>query len=187
LYNSALALSSIGVEFGSVFNFKSSGPWVYRVNGQMYLSLGPLLPHISQKPTFSQLYVYDIEHELDNRHARNMAMDKICLRKLQQLMHHHNPYMQHYKQASQIIEQEPSQNVRLVLKASGTPDPRRFNLPTGNDIAIVVPQSPTVQQFSRRDVLLFKSANDHPRGFITERIHEMHPMYDPTSYPLLFI
>jgi hypothetical protein len=187
LYNSALALSSIGVDFGSVFNFQTTGPWIYKVNGQMYHSLGPILPASNQKPTFSQLYVYDTEHELDNRHARNTSMDKECLHNLQQLMHEHNPYVHQYKQASQIIQQEPSQNVQLVLKATGTPDPRRFNTPTGNDIAIVLPQDSPQCQFSHRDVVLFKTAADNPQGFTTKRIHELHPMYDPTAYPLFFI
>ncbi len=84
-----------------------------------------------------------------------------------------------------MIHQNPSQDVQLILKASGTPDPRTFNLPTGNDIAIVIPQIDTDKP-SYRDVVLYKTANDHPKGYTTVRINEMHPMYDPTAYPLLF-
>lgn len=89
-------------------------------------------------------------------------------------------------QMGEMIQQNPTQDVRLVLKSRGTPDPRRYNLPTGDDIAIVIPQ-PNQQETTYRDVVLYKSAEHHPRGFQTVRIHELHPMYDPTAYPIFFM
>ena len=86
------------------------------------------------------------------------------------------------------MQQYPSQDVRLVLKAKGTPDRRRYNLPTGDDIAIVIPQvTDTQHEIAKRDVVLYKTARNHPRGHETVRIHELHPLYDPTAYPLLFM
>lgn len=102
-YNSALALSSIGVDLGSVFQFKTTGPYVYKMNGQMYHSLGAILPEPDKEPTFSQLYVYDQENELSNRLKRNPDMDRECLALLQDLMHRHNPYVQQYMQVSVVI------------------------------------------------------------------------------------
>lgn len=88
-------------------------------------------------------------------------------------------------QVADIVKGNPSSDVRLVLKASGTPDARRYNLPTSNDIAIVIPQLNPTHHY--RDVVLYKTAKDHPDGYSTVRIHELHPMYDPTAYPLFFI
>ncbi len=186
-YNSALALSSVGVELGTTFKFDNRGPWTYKISGQIYHSLGTILPNANSTPVFSQLYVYDKENELTNRHNRNTDnMERETLKELQEIMHENNPYVQEYMKAAEIIKQNPSQDIQLVLKASGTPDPRRYNLPTGNDIAIVIPQINT-DKLSYRDVILYKSADDHPKGYKTVRINEMHPMYDPTAYPLLFI
>ncbi len=186
-YNSALALSSVGVELGTTFKFDNRGPWTYKISGQIYHSLGNIFPNANSTPVFSQLYVYDKEHELSNRHSRNSAnMERKTLKELQDTMHENNPFVLEYLKAAEVIEQNPSQDVHLVLKASGTPDPRRYNLPTGNDIAIVIPQVGTKAP-TYRDVILYKSAADHPKGYTTVRINEMHPLYDPTAYPLLFI
>ncbi len=186
-YNSALALSSIGVELGETFKFDSRGPWTYKISGQVYHSLGTIFPKINSSPVFSQLYVYDREHELSNRQKRNPDnMDDKTLKQLQDMMHDHNPYVKEYIKAADMVQENSSQDIRLVLKASGTPDPRRFNLPTGNDIAIVIPQINTDKP-TYRDVVLYKTAEYHPRGYTTVRMNEMHPMYDPTAYPLLFI
>ncbi len=186
-YNSALALSSIGVELGETFKFDTRGPWTYKISGQVYHSLGTIFPKTNSSPVFSQLYVYDREHELTNRQKRNPDnMDEKTLKKLQDMMHENNPYVKEYIKAADMAKENPSQDIRLVLKAAGTPDPRRFNLPTGNDIAIVIPQF-NIDKPTYRDVVLYKTAEDHPRGHTTVRIHEMHPMYDPTAYPLLFI
>jgi hypothetical protein len=99
-FNSALALSSIGVDRGAVFQFQRAGPWVYKLNGQMYHCLGPIMPGRGQTPSFSQLYVYDGQEELGNRHKRNPDMDRDCLALLQDLMHTHNPFVHQYKQVS---------------------------------------------------------------------------------------
>ncbi len=153
-YNSALALSSIGVELGETFKFDTKGPWTYKISGQVYHSLGTIFPKINSSPVFSQLYVYDREHELSNREKGNPDnMDKKTLKQLRDMMHEHNPYVKEYIKAADMIQENTSQDIRLVLKASGTPDPRRFNLPTGNDIAIVIPQINTDKP-TYRDVVL---------------------------------
>ncbi len=186
-YNSALALSSIGVELGTTFKFDYRGPWIYKISGQVYHSLGTIFPNCNSSPVFSQLYVYDREHELANRQKRNPdRMDEKTLQELQDMMHAHNPYVKEYIKAADMVQQNPSQDIQLVLKATGTPDPRRYNLPTGNDLAIVIPQVATNKP-TYRDVVLYKTANDHPQGYTTVCINEMHPMYDPTAYPLLFV
>ncbi len=77
-YNSALALSSIGVEPGETFKFDNRGPWTYKISGQVYHSLGNIFPNTNASPVFSQLYVYDREHELINRQQRNPDMDTGC-------------------------------------------------------------------------------------------------------------
>ena len=97
-YNSALALSSIGVDMGAVFKFDNRGPWIYKITGQVYHSLGPLMPMKNTAPSFSQLYVYDCENELQNRMQRNPEMNENCLASLQALMHQYNPFVKQYKQ-----------------------------------------------------------------------------------------
>ncbi len=92
-YNSALALSSIGVQLGETYKFDNRGPWIYKISGQIYHSLGNIWPNSDSSPVFSQLYVYDREHELINRQARNPDMDSTVLQQLQDMMHEKKIHM----------------------------------------------------------------------------------------------
>ena len=42
-------------------------PQMFKVSGQMYHCMGNVEPYPGQAPEFSQLYVYDQQHELDNQ------------------------------------------------------------------------------------------------------------------------
>ena len=51
-----------------------------------------------------------------------------------------NPYVQVYYQAGDMIRERPVGDIHLVFKTTGTDiDPRRFNLPTGTDVALIIP------------------------------------------------
>ena len=63
-YNSSLAFASLCLT-GQEFTFKHPGPYCYRINGQLYHVLSQMQPEHGQQPTFSQIYIYDCEHELD--------------------------------------------------------------------------------------------------------------------------
>jgi hypothetical protein len=65
-YNSMFSFTSMGGKVDSSIN-KGKGPFVFRLKGQNYHSLGSLLPHDGQKPKFSQLYIYDTDNEIANR------------------------------------------------------------------------------------------------------------------------
>ena len=43
------------------------GPYVFHPNGQNYHRIGSLLPIEGEKPTFTQLYNYDIDNEIGHR------------------------------------------------------------------------------------------------------------------------
>ena len=64
-------------------------------------------------------------------------------------------------------------------------DPCRYNLPTGTDVAIIMPAE-TIEVPCKRDVVVYKSAEDHPNGHTLMKIETIHPMYDPLMYVLMF-
>ena len=64
-------------------------------------------------------------------------------------------------------------------------DPHRYNRPTGTDIAVIIPAE-TTEALCKRDVVDYKSAEDHPNGQTLVRIETIHPMYDPLMYVLMF-
>ena len=64
-------------------------------------------------------------------------------------------------------------------------DPHRYILPTGTDVAVIMPAE-TTEAPCKRDVVVCKSAEDHPNGHTLMRIETIHPMYDPLMYVLMF-
>lgn len=55
---------------GGYVNIKvevGKGPYVYRFSGQNYHKISSLLPIAKKRASFTQLYIYDIENEIDNK------------------------------------------------------------------------------------------------------------------------
>ena len=73
----------------------------------------------------------------------------------------------------------------MILKATNnTVDPRQYNLPTGSDVAVIMPTDS--ETASRRDIIIYKSAAQHPNGQSLMQVDGNHPMYDPLMYVLMF-
>ena len=97
-----------------------------------------------------------------------------------------NPYAQKYCHVGNVINQNPTEDIKLVLRASGSGlDPRRYNLPTGTDIAVIMPMDSN-HNVSKRDIVIYKSVEQHPnnKGWMT--INTEYPMYGPLMYVLMF-
>jgi hypothetical protein len=67
-YNSMFSFTSMGGKIDSSIN-RGNAPFVFRLSGQNYHSIGSLLPESGAKPRFSQLYIYDTDNEVSNRHS----------------------------------------------------------------------------------------------------------------------
>ncbi|KAL4580719.1 hypothetical protein LXL04_016921 [Taraxacum kok-saghyz] len=65
-FNSMFSFTSMGGQVDKSIN-KGKGPYVFRLSGQNYHSMGSLLPDVGSTPKFSQLYIYDTENEEANR------------------------------------------------------------------------------------------------------------------------
>ena len=53
-----------------------------------------------------------------------------------------NPYAKLYRQAGDIIRDNPTENIKLILRShdeKSNIDPCRFNLPAGTDVAVILP------------------------------------------------
>ena len=76
--------------------------------------------------------------------------------------------------------------VRLVLRSpTKKVDPRRYNLPSGADVAVIMPSN-AHEAASKRDVVVYRSPEEHPAGHSLMTIDTIHSMYDPLMYVLMF-
>lgn len=58
-------------------------------------------------------------------------------------------------------------------------DGRRYNAPTSDEVAVILPGTGS-EQVDKRDIIL------HERSGALQRMSEKHPAYDPLHFPILF-
>lgn len=182
-FNSSLAFASLGVKEDIL---PSKGPYTFRICGSVYHRIGHLFPEIGEKPKFSQIYIYDTDHELSNRLVWNTELDRHILLKLQTMLHECNPFVACFKHAAEIFTTTvESENMKLVLKQDTNKDLRRYNLPSASEISVIIPGSSNNSP-SNRDIVLYKRASSNPDSSNIMHINETHQYYDPLHYVLIF-
>ena len=169
-YNSILSCTSFAANVDQ--SFLGQGVSNFRVHGQIYHFIGPLLPEETQSPTFAQLYIYDTLHEDTNRHNIMHELDKDILQQLQHILHQSNPYIQCFRQVGDIIRSNTTADISMLIHTDRTQDPRRYNAPTASDVAAIMIGDGYDINPSNRDILL----RLHDGGL--QRISELHPSYD---------
>ena len=74
-----------------------------------------------------------------------------------------SPFVQVYKHAAAAIEYAGDQgrDIRMVLRADPSKDPRRYNLPTASEVAVLLPNDP-LNSNNRRYIVLHRKTDDRP-------------------------
>ncbi|KAF5318680.1 hypothetical protein D9619_010670 [Psilocybe cf. subviscida] len=179
-YNRALAFTSVGVKEDPTVNTGRGQP-VFRISGELYHYSGALTPPEGQRAQFAQVYLYDPVESLDIRMANNVQhnLKRTLMEDLQHMLNSNHSYVPIYKHAYEILQnQDPANDVQVRLRVTPQMDRRRYNLPTANEVAVILPghEVPT----EPRDIILrFRDGALH-------RISDLHPAYVPLQYPLLF-
>ncbi|KAG5549150.1 hypothetical protein RHGRI_014498 [Rhododendron griersonianum] len=126
------------------------GPTSFTIHGELRHRTGSLLPLPGHDALYAQLYVYGPDSALQFAYA--------------------------------ILNQLASTGRHLPahLHYSSAKDRRRFNLPTTDEVAIVIPEDGS-ESSGMRDIILHLEGNN---GLM--RINECHPAYLPLHYVLLF-
>ena len=182
-FNSALAFTSLGAKIDHSIT-GASGPYSFRVHGELCHRMGSLLPeNPTMEKSYAQLYVHDPDEALDIRRHRNPQCNPSVMQNLQAMLYEVNPFIPIYQQAYHIMSSKPPEehhNVALKLHLSEGADGRRYNLPTANEIAAIVPGNGEEEVSSDRDIILRLT------GGSLRRISQLNPLYDPLHYVLLF-
>src|SRR6202008_1398650 len=69
-YNNALAFTSVGVKVDHAVT-QGSGPYCFKINGELHHNMGSLVPPAGEQPQFAQLWVHDPALALSIRQKRN--------------------------------------------------------------------------------------------------------------------
>ena len=177
-YNSALAFTSFTAKQDDV-NSTHRGPWVWKSGYTIYHRAGTLFPDSAASPKYAQLYFYDPDEALDHRMKRNKKLSRKTMAKLQSVLNRHNQYCKMFLHAFEILQSTPSTDLHIRILANPSADLRRYNLPTANELAVIVPGDDT-RAVDPRDIIL------HRREGSLRFIHDHHQAYVPLHYVLLF-
>ncbi|KAI8536933.1 hypothetical protein RHMOL_Rhmol10G0295100 [Rhododendron molle] len=180
-YNATNAFTSLGAKLDTrVLNGR--GPLSFTIHGELRHRTGSLLPQPGHETIYSQLYIYDPESALNARNNRNPHLRRDVLKTIQDCLLTFNPFPEKFLRAFEILNQSESvgQNLPAFLHYSSSSDRRRYNLPTADEIAIILPGDGT-EKSGMRDIVLHLRGNN---GLM--RVNECHPAYLPLHYVLLF-
>lgn len=180
-YNSALAFTSLGVELDKSVNADGRG-WVFKIHGQLCHRSGALVANPGKAPCYAQLYVYDPAAALQERMNRNDRLREDTMLLLQNTLSTCHQYAPIYKHAFEVLSDYGDvEDVSVRLRVMPGQDRRRYNLPTAEEVAFILPGNNT--EADSRDIILRKRM---PTDIALYRISDGHPAYAPLHYVLLF-
>ncbi|CAG8718490.1 4597_t:CDS:2, partial [Acaulospora morrowiae] len=152
-YNLALAFTSIGAKIIDCVT-GAGGVYMFQIHGEMYHNIGSLLPaQATASPRFAQLYIYDTEHEVLNRITMMPSLDATVLADLQQMLDQVNPYVVVFQQVRDILIQELTITLSMVIRAERLADSQCYNIPTANEVAAII-ENEQDTEFSYHDIIL---------------------------------
>ncbi|KAI8640807.1 hypothetical protein BD408DRAFT_347217, partial [Parasitella parasitica] len=193
-YNSALSFTSMNADLDRRYANEEHGAYAFRIHGSVHHLISPaLIPNennIIQQPRFAQIYIFDSANELQNRLnvAGNPDIRPHTMQTLQGMIHDVNPFVDLFKSMEEISGEQPGgiQNIRMIFRAESSPDARRYNAPSADEIGVLIvggDDESSIQPCNRDVVLRLK---DNLDGDGLQRINELHQHYDPLHYVLMF-
>ena len=179
LYNSCFQMTSFGVK-NRVFE-RGFMP-TFKIQGQVYHSIGSLREIPWQLPAFLQIYFIENGTQQAQRRMEFFPTERQHIRnslllQLQNMLHIFNPQVANFKTARErsVLDE----NYRIVIRADKTPigeHRRRYNAPTASEVAGLIVN----EDAGQRDVVL------HSRSNSLQRVCQTHMYCDSWQYPLLF-
>ncbi|KAH9857118.1 hypothetical protein C2E23DRAFT_686252, partial [Lenzites betulinus] len=178
-YNAAFAFTSLGVNIDE--SVSGRGPYVFRIHGELCHRSGSLLPAEGSPPSYAQLYIFDPRLALQERIRRNVNLRHDTLQRIQAMLSATHRYTMIYRHAYEVLSLHEDADVAVRLAVRPDQDRRRYNLPSADDVAVILPGAEGETQVNDgRDIILRR------RSGALQRIHEAHPAYAPLHYTLLF-
>lgn len=108
------------------------------------------------------------------------GLDSSILADLQQTLHDVNPYCKIFNQASNILRSNSTLDLKMVITDIRSKDSRRYNTPRAAEVAVIMVGDGQEVEPLKRDIML------HSRGGRMQRISEIHRVYEPLHYVLMF-
>ncbi|KAL6633537.1 hypothetical protein ACP70R_026208 [Stipagrostis hirtigluma subsp. patula] len=184
-YNCLFAFTSMGANIDRTMN-DGRGPPVFKICGQVHHRIGSMLPREGNAPQYLQLYVYDTSNEVRNRikaldpQDRDPGgLDPTIVQGLLDMLDEHNPFAKKLRMARERLQEHGDEEFVIRIIGAKEGDPVQYNLPTSDELAMLVVGDFSLDTF-KRDIIVQSKAGD------LKQISALHPAFMALQYPLLF-
>jgi len=106
---------------------------------------------------YTQIYILDIAEQLNVRKTNNNNLDPVVIDNLQTMLLDNYLYIVHYRYAYELIREKPveeQEEITIRLYVNLQQDQRTHNLPTAEEIAVIIPKDGIHHTLDNRDVVL---------------------------------
>ncbi|GBO40804.1 hypothetical protein AVEN_212029-1, partial [Araneus ventricosus] len=176
-YNSAFAFASMGAQIKPP---RGTGPYCYRLHGQVYHRVSPLYASDQHKESYGQLYIFDSSEATEKRLSNNQNCLQHVFEKLDFMLREINPFAQSYLQMHRLVQEHPTTSVKMVFLEDKNLDMRRYNAPTLCTEVAAIFVGDNGEPPANRDICVY------PVGNTCQSISPLNQCCDPMTYPLLF-
>ena len=192
-WNSIFAFTSIMFNMDNRTSEIGSTFQLFQIHGALYHRQGPLVPAGGLGDArFSKIYLYDPADAARARSACAPEMDSNLICSLTEMLQECNPLIQLYFTARERFAEigETEDKCRLILNpqlrlvVERGADLRRENLPTADEVSMILPEEYGSAGF--RDIVLARRVNGQDVANSFTRINPNHALYLPLHYVLLF-
>ncbi|GBN03199.1 hypothetical protein AVEN_136525-1, partial [Araneus ventricosus] len=176
-YNSAFAFASMGAQIKPP---RGTGPYCYRLHGQVYHRVSPLYASDQHKESYGQLYIFDSSEATEKRLSNNQNCLQHVFEKLDFMLREINPFAQSYLQMHRLVQEHPTTSVKMVFLEDKNLDMRHYNAPTLCTEVAAIFVGDNGEPPANRDICVY------PVGNTCQSISPLNQCCDPMTYPLLF-
>ncbi|RPA81041.1 hypothetical protein BJ508DRAFT_209629, partial [Ascobolus immersus RN42] len=189
-YNNALAFASMKCTPDNSVTFsQGGGVYTFRVSGEIRHRIGNLIPSGTSQPNFSQVYFLDGTKDYTRATFGNpgtfSSLSPEILNMLRQVLLHVNPYAQRFRQIGIEYMEHYFHSARLKLVEERGYDKRRYNVPTADEVAAIIPGNDLALEKSRSLIVYLKQPEQGAYD-VFQTIKDTSCLYAPLHYVLLF-
>ncbi|XP_004289561.1 PREDICTED: uncharacterized protein LOC101297391 [Fragaria vesca subsp. vesca] len=174
----------MGADIDKEINKDGSGPYIFKICGQVHHLMGSVLPSDGKPPKYAQLYVYDTHNEISNRinaisPGKKQKIDHDIVSGLIQMFDEINELTKIFRNVRDKFEDNSLPTFNMTMLSRQPFDSKQYEEPTNEEIAGLIVGD--IGEFnSNKDIIV--QSND---GSL-KRISRIHPKYMSLQYPILF-
>ncbi|XP_074375072.1 uncharacterized protein LOC141716794 isoform X1 [Apium graveolens] len=181
IYNSLFAFTSLDGKVDNRIN-RGGAPYTFKLHGHNYHLIGSICPVEGETPKYCQLYIYDIEHEVENRRnvvAGSDSTDPEIMEGLLMMLNQHNILVHGFRMARERFKNDEPEECTLKLLSSYSAFGRPNPVGPSNEVGALIVRD-LENSAGWKDIVVMKKNRK------LKRIYETNRHYMQLQYPIMF-